>query len=77
MSAGPHLLRRLRRWWHIRLLQTRATQQAALVAQMEQDLDQYQAELASMHGALRDTYAQLAAAQYLHAPERRPFTWGM
>ena len=77
MRAAPYLLQRLRRWWHIRLLETRATQQAALVTQMEQDVDQHPAELARMHSDLRDTRARLAAAQHLSTPARQSFTWGL
>lgn len=77
MSAAPHLLQRLRRWWHLKLLTTRAEQQAALVAQMEQDIDQHLVELAATRRALRDTQARLAAARHLHTCARQPFTWGL
>jgi hypothetical protein len=77
MSAAPHLLQRLRRWWHIRLLETRATQQADLVAQMEQEIDERLADLACRHRDLRHTHAQLAAAQHLRPPAVQPFTWGL
>ena len=82
MSAGPHLLQRARRWWQIKLLETRAQQQAELVAQMEQDIDLLLAELACLHRALRDTRARLAAARLAAArhqrtPAHQPFTWGL
>ncbi len=77
MSAAPHLLQRARRWWHLKLLETRAQQQAELVAQMERDIDQHIAELASLHGALRDTRARLAAARHLHSAANQSFTWGL
>jgi len=77
MSAGPHLLQRARRWWQIKLLETRAQQQAELVAQMEQDIDQHLAELACLHRALRDTRARLAAARHQRTPAHQPFTWGL
>ena len=77
MSARPHLLQRLRRRLHLRLLQTREAQQTALVAQLEQEIDERLADLACRHRDLRDTQARLAAATHLSAPTHQPFTWGL
>jgi hypothetical protein len=77
VSAAPHLLQRLRRWWHLRLLHTREAQQSALVAQMEQEIDERLADLACQHRNLRNTQAQLAAATHLSTTAHQPFTWGL
>ena len=77
MSAGPHLLQRLRHGWHLRLLTAREAQQTALVAQLEQEIDERLVDLACRHRDLRDTQARLAAATHLSTPAHQPFTWGL
>jgi hypothetical protein len=77
MNAAPHLLHRMRRWWHLKLLQTRVDQMACLAAQMEADIERDITELAALNRTLRHERARLAAARHLGTPSRQPFTWGM
>lgn len=79
MSAGPHLLQRARRWWHLKLLQTRIDQLAALVAQMEAEIAQTHNDLAAVRMSLaRNRLRMLAATQPRPSHARgQPFTWGL
>lgn len=63
MSAAPHLLQRLRRWWHLQLLQTRAQQLAGLIRQIEADMQGDADEHATLLMELRRVNARLAAVQ--------------
>ena len=77
MKAGPHLANRLRRWWHLRLLQIRIKQLAALAAELEADIVATHGDLASVRMQLAACRARLAAATVPRRTTTQPFTWGL
>jgi len=77
MSAAPHLLQRLRRWWQLKLLQARVDQMAGLAAQIEADIERDITELAALRRSLRQDIARLTAAQHLATRTHPPMTWGL
>ncbi len=77
MSAAPHLLHRLHRWWRLKLLQTRIDQMAGLAAQIEADIERDITKLAALRRRLRHDTARLTAAQHLATRTHPPFTWGL
>ena len=74
MSAAPHLFHRLRRWWDLQLLQTRAGQLAGLIRQIEQAMEHDAAEHAALLLELRRVNGRLAAAEQ-HRQRRRSTAW--
>jgi hypothetical protein len=77
MSAGPHLLLRLRRWWQLKLLQTRIDQMSGLAAQIEADIERDITELAALRRRLRQDTARLTAAQHLATRTHSPMPRGI
>lgn len=63
MSAMPHLYQRLRRWWALKMLQTRAGQLAGLIRQIEDSMEWDAAEHGVLLVELRRVRNRLNAAQ--------------
>lgn len=72
MMAGPHLWQRLRRWWALQMLQTRAQQLAGLIRQIEDDMRSDADEHATALFELRNVNARLAAARQHHQHQQNP-----
>jgi hypothetical protein len=62
MSAAPHLIQRVRRWWHLQLLNAREAQLAGLIAQIERGMAADAGELATLRMHLIDTRQRLVRA---------------
>ena len=77
MSATPHLLHRLGRWWHLKLLQARIDQLASLAAQLEAEINTTHDALASVRMELTQCRTRLAAATAPHRNTGQPFTRGL
>jgi hypothetical protein len=72
VRAAPYLLQRLRRWWALQILQTRAEQLAGLIRQIEANMATDADEHASALFELRAVNARLAAArQHSRQPQQR------
>lgn len=68
MAAAPHLWQRARRWWNLRLMQTRADQLALLIAEIEACIERDRAELAALRPERVRLTMRLQAAGRCIAP---------
>lgn len=62
MSATPHLIQRVRRWYALQVLQARAAQLAGLITQIERGMAADADELAALRMGLVNTRQRLALA---------------
>ena len=75
MSAMPHLFQRLRRWFAMQSLRTRASQLAGLIRQIEADMKTDADEHTTLVLELRRTNARLQAAERHEQHLRRGTAW--
>ena len=75
MKALPHLYQRLRRWFAMHSLRTRASQQAGLIRQIEADMKADADEHATLLMELRRTNARLLAAERNQQQPSRGTAW--